>query len=148
GGVGDGRGAAGAGDRDDDRGLGQHPGQGDLLGRDSVGVGYLLERGVPGAKLVGAGDAAERAPGQEGDTQLGAVPELRLAGPERRRELVLRAGQVRLAEDVTRDVDLLDGGVGDAGQADLALVEQLLQRPDGLRVGNLRVSPVELVEAD
>jgi hypothetical protein len=148
GGVGDGLGAAGAGDRDDDRGLGQHPGQGDLLGRDAVGVGYLLDGGVPAAELAGPGDAAERAPGQEGDAELGAVPELGIAGPERGRELVLHAGQVRLAEDLTSDVDLLDGGVGDAGQPDLALVKQVLQRPDGLGVRNLRVRPVELVEAD
>src|SRR5208337_1865508 len=66
GGVGDGLGAAGAGDRDDHRGLGQHPGQGNLLGRNPVRVGDLLERGVPGPELSGAGDAAERAVGQEG----------------------------------------------------------------------------------
>ena len=114
--VGDGLGPAGAGDRDDHRGLGQHPGQRDLLRGHAVGVGDRLEGGMPGTERSGPAAPAERAPGQERDAQPRAVLQLALAGPERRRELVLHAGQAALAQDRAREVDLLDGRVGDPGQ--------------------------------
>ena len=45
-------------------------------------------------------------------------------------------------------VELIDGDVGDADLADLALVLKLLQRPDRILVGDLRVGAVQLVEVD
>ena len=44
--------------------------------------------------------------------------------------------------------ELLDADVGDADLADLALVLQLLQRPDRLLVGDVAVGDVQLVEVD
>ena len=104
--------------------------RGDLLGRDRVGLGYLLEGAVPAAELACPADTAERAPRQERDPVLRAVPQFSLAGPERRRELVLHAGQVAVTQDAAGDVYLLDAGVGDASQPDLPLVEQFLQSAD------------------
>ena len=98
-------------------------------------VGDLTERGVPGPQVTGAGDATERAVGQEGNAEFGAVGEFVLAGAERGRQLILHAGQVLLAEDLAGDVDLVDARVGDAGQPDLALVEQLLYRAMGSAYG-------------
>src|SRR5262249_13689425 len=116
-------------------------------GGETRGGGNLAEGRVPRAQVRGPPDAAERAPRQERDARRGAVLQLALAGPERGGELVLHAGQVSLAQDRAGQLDLLDAGVRDAGQPDLPRVEQF---PDGagrLRVGHLRVGPVELVQA-
>src|SRR5450759_4610025 len=99
-----------------------------------MGVRYLTEGGVPGAEIGSAADAAQRAPGQERDTVPGAVGELGLAAAEGRRELVLHAGQVALAEHPAGDVNLLDARVGDSGHPDLPRAEQLLQCADGLLI--------------
>ena len=72
----------------------------------------------------------------------------RFAGPEGRRELVLDAGQVALAQNPPGGVDLGDRRVGDSGQPDLPRVEQFLQRTDRLLVRDRGVGAVELVEAD
>src|SRR6202034_3995079 len=103
--------------------------------RDAVGVRDLLDGRVLGAEVAGPADAAQRAPGQERDPQVRRVPQFGFAGPEGGRELVLDAGQVALTQDPPGSVDLVDGRVGDAGQPDLARVEQVLQRADRLLVG-------------
>jgi hypothetical protein len=76
------------------------------------------------------------------------VPQFSLVGPERGGELVLHAGEIPLTQDGAGQFDLLDAGVGDAGQPDLPGIEQFLERADRLRVGHLRVGPMELVQAD
>ena len=52
------------------------------------------------------------------------------------------------AEHVLGLADLVGVGVADAGHLDHALVEQLDERTDGLRVRHRRVRAVELVQAD
>ena len=71
-----------------------------------------------------------------------------LAGAERRGELVLYAHQIALPEDGTGQVDLSDARVGNPDHEHLARVQQLLQDPDRLLVGDLRVGPVVLVQPD
>src|SRR5438874_3323210 len=135
-----------AGDRHDDRRLGQLPRERDLLRRHPVGSRHLVELAVPRTQLARPPDAAERAPREECDSVLGAQLQLVLRAAEPRRELVLHARQ--LVEDLDRHPDLTDIRVGDAGQLHLALVLQLLQRAHGVLVGHRGVGPVELVEPD
>src|SRR4029453_10067104 len=76
--VGDGLGAAGPGDGDDHRGLGQLPGQGDLLGGDAVGLGDLGEGAVAAAQV-----AAPRGPqGRKGIRR----PAQKASSPSERRK--------------------------------------------------------------
>src|SRR6478736_337525 len=138
--VGDRGGPLGARDRDDDRGLGELPGQRDLLRADATLPGDLGEGGVLVGELLGVGEAAERAPRQEGQAELLAHVDLGPARAELRAELVLHADQ--------RGADLLRVGVGEADVGDLAAVGDLLQRADDLVVGDLRVGPVVLPERD
>src|SRR5918999_609603 len=145
--VEDALGAAGSGNGDHDRGLGQLPGETDLVRRDAVGGGDLGEGDVPATERPRPADAAEGRPRQEGDAELGTQLELRLAGAKPRRELVLDAGQAA-AQDLAGDPDLVGVGVRDAGQPDLAGVEQVAQRPDGVLIWHLRVRPVVLIQAD
>src|SRR5690606_29455132 len=133
-----------AGDRDDHGAAGQLPGEADLLRGDAAGLADLRE-GV--AQVAGAAHAAQRRPGEEGEAEFGADVDLRLAGAEPRRVLVLHAHQA-VAEDGVGGPDLLRVRVGDPGHLDLAGVVQVLQRADGLLVRDLRVGTVVLVEAD
>src|SRR5687768_1321822 len=80
--VADGFGAAGAWDGDDDWGLGEHPGEGEFLRANAQLRGQGVEGGVLGAEVRGAGDAAERGPGEEGDAEFVAEGEFGLAGAE------------------------------------------------------------------
>ena len=73
-----GLGAARAGDRDDPVALGQHPGQGDLLGADAPGLCHLGEGRMALGQVGRVADAPERAPGEEGQAQLLAVARARL----------------------------------------------------------------------
>src|SRR5687768_2888858 len=57
-------------DRDDARRLGELPRQRDLLGAHATLGGDLGERGVLVGELLGVGQAAEWAPGQEGQPEL------------------------------------------------------------------------------
>jgi hypothetical protein len=129
------------------RPLGQHPGQADLLRAHSARLGDLGERGVPVGQPGRLGDAAQRAPRQEGRAQLGAQLQLRLAGPEGGRVLVLHRRQAP-AEHPVGGPDLPRVGVGHARQPDLARVEQLGQGAHGLLERHLGVGAVELVEPD
>ena len=91
--------------------------------------------------------AAERTPGQEGDLVGDAVVEFATARPVSRRELVLHRDEPT-AEDMVRERDLGDRGVGDARHVNHSLVEQFAQCPDGLLVGHAGVGAMKLVEAD
>ena len=110
-------------------------------------VSAAVRTGVDRAGGVGLADAAERRPGQERDPALRAGVDLALG--ERRgeaeRELVLDRDDL---DDPERLLELLDGAVGEADPAHLALVLELLERADGLGVGHVRVGAVVLVEVD
>ena len=138
----------------DDPGIGttagrrrEHPGERHLLRAHAVRVRDLPERREPVAEAAGPRDPAERAPRQERQPELGAQLQLGPAGAERRRVLVLHAHQPP-AEHLLRLADLRRVRVRDARHPDLPGVQQLRQRPDGLRVRHLRVRPVELVQPD
>src|SRR5690349_1018281 len=83
-GVADALGPGRTGDRHDARGEGELPREGHLLRADVVGLRHLGERAVPAAEVAGLADAAERAPRQERDAELGAQLELRRAAAEGR----------------------------------------------------------------
>ena len=87
-------------------------------GRGVQLLGHLGERGVARAQVGRALDAAERAPREEGDAELGAQVELGLAGAEARGVLVLHRRQPA-TQHLLGAADLVGVGVGDAGEPDL-----------------------------
>ena len=118
--------------RDDDRGERQFPRQRDLLRADVVVGGDRCERFVTLSKTAGVSDAAQRAPWQEGDAERGTVLEFGQGRAEGGGELVLHRDQ-SAAEDLVGLVDLGHAGVGDAGELDQTLVEQVADRPRSTR---------------
>jgi hypothetical protein len=123
-------GTARAGDRDADGRERQQPGEHDLLRRDAVALGDLAHTRVTFGDGPGTAASAERGPGQERDAELGAPSELRDRRREVGRQLVLHRCDV---DDRARLVELLDRDVGDADEANDAVVTELLQRADGTR---------------
>ena len=111
--------------------------------RSSRDRGHRVARG----RLVGLADAPQRRPGQEGDPVLGRGPHLALRQRrgEVERELVLHGDDV---DDRARLLELLHGDVRQPDPADLALVLEVLERPDGLRERHVGVRAVVLVEVD
>ena len=126
--------------------LGELPCQHDLLVAHAVGRRDLAER-VELGLIIGVTVAAERAPAHEGQANLGAVVERVLGLQVNRRVLVLH-GHELVAQNAARNVDLLDGGVGDTGLLRHALVHQLLDGFDGLVVRHLRIGAVEVQQVN
>ena len=106
------------------------------------------ERRVLFSQAVAVANAAEGAVREERDAKLATVLQFALAGPERRGELVLHAGQIALAEDGAGQVDLSDVRVRNPNHEHLSGVQELLQDPNWLLVADPRVGPVVLVQAD
>ena len=139
---------AGARDRDDHRRLGQHPGQATRCGLTPCVLadpGERREASRPAPRPCRCRRAASTAGTRCPARRRAAAPARERA--ERRRELVLHRHQPP-AEDLLRLPDLVRVGVRDAGQPDLALVEQVADGADRVRVRHLGVGAVELVEAD
>ena len=126
--------------------LGELPCQHDLLVAHAVGRRDLAER-VELGLIIGVTVAAERTPAHEGQANLGAVVERVLGLQVNRRVLVLH-GHELVAQNTARNVDLLDGGVGDTGLLRHALVHQLLDGFDGLVVRHLRIRAVEVQQVN
>ena len=112
-------------DRDAPRRELQLPRKADLLRAERRARRDPGELVVRSAEVAGAADAAERAPRQERQAELGADVDLRLAAAKARRELVLHGDQ-GVAEDLLGEPDLVGVGVGDADAPDQAGV---VQRP-------------------
>jgi hypothetical protein len=121
------------------------------LGADTALAGHFVEGGEAlgrqfgGAVQGAAGDAAQRAPRQEGEAQLGAEAELGVAVAYRGGVLVLDRDQ-SVAEDRAGPADLVGVRVGEADQPDLALVEELAQGADRILERNGGVGLVELLK--
>ena len=110
-------------------------------GGRSVPLGDLVHRPAGPGELAGR----ERSPGEEGNAELLAALEHVIRAAIGDVEAVLHGDD--LGDPASR-LELIDRGVRDPDVEDLALVLKLLQGPDRLLVGDLRVGPVELVELD
>ena len=108
--------------------------------------GHLAER-VELGFVLGLAEAAQRAPAHEVQTDFRRVFQ-RIGGVEVDRRVLVLHGDELVAEDAARDVDLLDGSVGDAGLLRHALVHQLLDGFDGLVVRHLRIGAVEVQQVN
>jgi hypothetical protein len=106
-----------------------------------VPPGGLRHRAAP----LGQVALGQREPRDEADPLIRAHVEHVLAAAVDEVEAVLDGDDV---DDRAGLGELLGPDVRDADVADLALVPQLLQRADRLRVGDLRVGAVVLVEVD
>jgi len=165
--------ALGAGDRDDVVALGEDPGEGQLAGGAAVALGEALDlvdeaqvrvegvtgeprepadgAGVAGLERVRGDGAGEHAAAERGVRhQADAEP------ADRRQDLVLEvAGEQRpLALEGGDRVhgvgatDRVGGGFGEAQVADLARLDELLHRADGLLDRDRGVHAVLVVEVD
>jgi hypothetical protein len=98
-------------------------------------------------KGLGVAQPAERAPRQEGETELLAHVDLRPAAPEGGGELVLHADE-RVPEPLVRRPDLIRVGVRQPDHPHLPGVADLRQRADHVGIVDLRVGPVVLPQVD
>ncbi len=129
-----------AGDGEHHRRAVEEPGEGDLGGRCAVALGDLAE-GVVVRQVAGG----EREPRDEGDVLLGAVVDHLVPMPVAQVVLVLHRGDRQVLAGAA---DLLDARLREPDEADLALVEELLEDSHLVLEGHVRVDPVELVEID